>query len=640
MADNKQYDAKALSVLEFFAGEDDSTTSSGNLYKVPLYQRYYTWEGKSQVTSLLRDIEESIKDIESSENKSYFLGPTLLMKDMAKEELDIIDGQQRIVTISIIIAYLRCKINDINETNFQKANDDAIRCLFYIGRGSNISDFKINSKCKIRIDFSLPENITDYRSIIVNSSSKVANEDNISKALEIIIKFFNDKDIHELLKYLRYIMHNVYLVSIRTKRGGSNIHKIFETLNNRGKALTQMQLFKNFALSYFHDSPQYISSIEKNLSTIHSNFSFRKNFKNKEPMDIYFLLQSKIRHGHAPKNTSTKWYEFWKDMIIKPKDPVRKNSEQIQEELLSLFRSCDEETSYYRACLLSDDKYWHQYKGRHVKDENGNSKHLFSEFNNMIGILKDFQIIHPVVFMLIKNNAENEDSMPQNLYDCLKVVYICFIRMWVIHGLSKNIAKPESIFTTVANNIYKHTSLLTSQEVLHLFMQGRGDAKGSEYTNLFDNEHFEKELRYIKYTESGDQRSKFLLGVLENGEAIFNKGYLEGSTTLEHVLPQSDVDDNRQYWKDLNITEWYDFKYRLGNFTLLEEEARKLIKKESFEDKREIYKNSKFEMTKNLAKESCWGPDKIKSRQRCMANNITKILSLDFITNSKSENTR
>ena len=69
---------------------------------VPQYQRFYAW-GEKQVEDLLTDIEEAIKEAE----KAFFLGPILLSQNSKNEKaLEITDGQQRLVTVSIILAQI------------------------------------------------------------------------------------------------------------------------------------------------------------------------------------------------------------------------------------------------------------------------------------------------------------------------------------------------------------------------------------------------------------------------------------------------------------------------------------------------------------------------------------------------------
>lgn len=74
---------------------------SDNNLAVPRYQRSYAWTDK-QITDLLDDITEAIRKGE----KEYFLG-SIVITGNQKEHLEVVDGQQRLATVTIILAAIR-----------------------------------------------------------------------------------------------------------------------------------------------------------------------------------------------------------------------------------------------------------------------------------------------------------------------------------------------------------------------------------------------------------------------------------------------------------------------------------------------------------------------------------------------------
>jgi uncharacterized protein with ParB-like and HNH nuclease domain len=93
------------------------------LYKIPDYQRPYSWQ-KKHIDQLWEDIYEAWKS--NSDESSYFLGTVILVDD-GDDRLDILDGQQRITTLMIFYAVLRdCfpeMINDRSGTIERRIQD-------------------------------------------------------------------------------------------------------------------------------------------------------------------------------------------------------------------------------------------------------------------------------------------------------------------------------------------------------------------------------------------------------------------------------------------------------------------------------------------------------------------------------------
>ena len=89
--------ANTISVGTLFSGN--------NFYKIPNYQRPFSWE-KDQFSDLVSDF------IASDRSKEYFLGTIVLHK--SESELVVVDGQQRLTSLLILLACLRDKIDDVS----------------------------------------------------------------------------------------------------------------------------------------------------------------------------------------------------------------------------------------------------------------------------------------------------------------------------------------------------------------------------------------------------------------------------------------------------------------------------------------------------------------------------------------------
>ena len=75
-------------------------------FRIPAYQRPYSWDDE-QVGQLLDDLVGAIDSDDPATNTPYFLGSIVLIKHPDKREADVVDGQQRLTTLTIIFAVLR-----------------------------------------------------------------------------------------------------------------------------------------------------------------------------------------------------------------------------------------------------------------------------------------------------------------------------------------------------------------------------------------------------------------------------------------------------------------------------------------------------------------------------------------------------
>ncbi len=163
-----EIEAQKVSILDYF---------SKNKFRIPLYQRPYVWD-TDHCEQLWDDIEEffnenSKKEISSKEE--YFLGSTVMYKE--KDKQNIIDGQQRTTTLSLLIKALhRIASNDkSNEASELIANLG--KCLWDI---DNISG-KVNKE-QLHLESEVAtEDDNKILKDILSDNYKVSNESDLEK---------------------------------------------------------------------------------------------------------------------------------------------------------------------------------------------------------------------------------------------------------------------------------------------------------------------------------------------------------------------------------------------------------------------------------------------------------------------------
>lgn len=210
-------------------------------YVIPKFQREYTWN-KDNWEELINDIIES--------DGSHFIGSIICIKrpdtDTYNPELELIDGQQRLTTISILF----CAIYKILKDKAPENDDNFISDLSNLKwkliqrRGSN---YKLELSKQ-------NNNFSDYKSIlneigIKDFNDQVSNRGNrkIYKCFRYFLSKIEEKTIEEISELSEKI-NNTLLVKIEVD-SHSDAFMLFESLNNRGVPLSAIDLIKNKVLA-------------------------------------------------------------------------------------------------------------------------------------------------------------------------------------------------------------------------------------------------------------------------------------------------------------------------------------------------------------------------------------------------------
>jgi len=208
------------------------------IYCVPDYQRGYSWESK-QIIDLLTDIDHSIKL-----GSMHYTGTITIFPQGKTEKVglnnyilyDIVDGQQRFTTIILILSHILYELKKQSSTS-RDAKEKENTYIF--SKGSYLFRYSIDK---------VSENY--FRSLILEKENLSTLEENLytrnlKKAKDTIETFFGKEDNKtRLVEFLNAIeerlLFNEYVVSNNTEIG-----VVFETMNNRGIGLSNLEIVKN-----------------------------------------------------------------------------------------------------------------------------------------------------------------------------------------------------------------------------------------------------------------------------------------------------------------------------------------------------------------------------------------------------------
>ncbi|WP_100948700.1 DUF262 and DUF1524 domain-containing protein [Helicobacter pylori] len=226
-------DAKATTLLGFFE------ENQNNQFIIPIYQRVYSWK-KEQCEQLWDDI---IKIGGNDKMNGHFIGSILYARvdDTHSSPLLIIDGQQRLTTITLLFIALRNRSSD---------EDKRKKIESYLINSNNDGDKKF------RLFLSEPDK--DTLLSLIDENRRKPNKPSLKimenfKLFEEWIRKNADK-LETIFKGLDKLM----VVEISLERGKDNPQLIFESMNSTGKDLTQTDLIRNYILMGLEPEEQKI----------------------------------------------------------------------------------------------------------------------------------------------------------------------------------------------------------------------------------------------------------------------------------------------------------------------------------------------------------------------------------------------
>ena len=197
-------------------------------FKVPWHQRRYDWTA-DHVEELLQDIDDAI----NADRHCYFLGTMILVKS-APEEWRINDGQQRIVTLSLICACLRSLFTDQKDS--QRAHL-ALRMLFDIDENRTQALEQID---RLTPRVTPPRDDKTRYNLMIRGRSIGANG-KLTQAWRRIDSFVVGMGLDRSRRFFDFLLQNVEVARLDIP-DSVDPNSVYETINSRGKRLDDLGL--------------------------------------------------------------------------------------------------------------------------------------------------------------------------------------------------------------------------------------------------------------------------------------------------------------------------------------------------------------------------------------------------------------
>ena len=293
--------ANAKQILRFFDGLD-------KIFKIPVYQRNYEWTAK-QCQKLIADIRFA----RDHTITNYFIGSIVYINngkmENGTEENLIIDGQQRLTTISLILLAIR----DLTE---DKKLKNKITETYLINKWTENDNERIKLK-PIKEDYNAFKTLLDEEqelnkeSKIIQNFIFIKNELAKERKNDLLVKFYET-------------LNQIFVVDINLEKNQDDPQLIFESINSTGLSLAQSDLVRNFILMNQDNQEelyeQYWSKIEKNT-----------NFQVSAFIRDYLTLKNRT----IPNKENV--YEDFKKFVLKHNQEYYDNKKRIIIRLIKFF---------------------------------------------------------------------------------------------------------------------------------------------------------------------------------------------------------------------------------------------------------------------------------------------------------------
>ncbi|GAA8513788.1 DUF262 and DUF1524 domain-containing protein [Helicobacter pylori] len=548
--------ADAMKLLDFIGKSQEKQ------FVIPIYQRVYSWE-KEQCEQLWDDI---IKTGGNDQIEGHFIGSIVFVHDgiytTNHNELLIIDGQQRLTTITLLLTALRNYLNDEDEF-LEKFSRQKIQNRYLIN-----SDEKGDKKFKLI----LSEPDRDTLLSLIDKNRRKPSELSLKimenfKLFEEWIRKNTDK-LETIFKGLDKLM----VVEISLERGKDNPQLIFESMNSTGKDLTQTDLIKNYILMGLEPEKQKI---------FYKKYwrAMEEDFKQNETLFNQF-----VRHYLTIK---TREIPNINKVYVALKDYQQKEGIGIEDLLKDLQKYC----GYFCRIVFK--------------------KEADKDLNKALGFLVDLEmdVIYPLLLELYSDYSDGVLSKDDFRRSIALIESYLFRR--AVCGLGTN--SLNKVFPSFTKHIQKDEYFKSLKAHFGYLTEKQRFPNNDEFKKLFitiDFYHFQKRQYFLERLEN-----------FERKERVYTHEY-----TIEHIMPQTlteewerDLGENFQAIHD-------KYLHTIGNLTLTgynpKYSNKSFQEKQGME---KGFKDSPLRLNQGLRDLKSFGEEEIKKRANDLAHLALKI---------------
>ena len=546
---------------------------SGQSYRVPRFQREYFW-GEDEWDDLWQDISALFGD-----EPAHYMG-YLVLQSTDNRAFEIIDGQQRITTLSLLmlaaVAHLRDLAGSDSPLDPENRRAEQLRSS-YIGFLDPVS---LVSRSKLELgrhndrfyqDFLVPLEPLPIRGL--NASERLLRQAFLWFK-ECLSKHAGN-DGESVASFIDCVVDRLFFTVI-TVTDELNAFKVFESLNARGVRLSATDLLKNFLFSVVAREGAH----ESEVKTLEARWESIVDLLGNESLPEY------LRVYWNSRNPLTRKTALFKTI----RSAIRNRADAFE-----LIRNMDRCARVYAALQSPADREWSP------------------EERDGLTQLRLFNVRQPFAVLLAAFDRLGEQDRAE-FGRFLKAICVVSFRYNVICRRQAN--EQEALYNRIACGIMNGDigNISGAIQALHPIYPEDREFRAAFADKTLKTQRHRRVIRYI-------------LLRLERSLSGQEYDFESATFNIEHVLPENP----EQGWDQFDDRQREEFTYRLGNQTLLATSANRDLEHSPYERKREVFQQSEFEITRKLAEQfDAWTAEKLQAHQNWMAKQATNAWKISF----------
>lgn len=528
---------------------------NGRFFEIPKYQRGYAWEIQN-IRELFDDIVESIES-----NSNHYIGTIVLSKSEDDDEkFYVVDGQQRITTITLIISALVKGLSEKDAAYYER--------------------FYLNEDSRYRLS---PQNrdkqfLTNLLETIIGEPQNKSQR-YLKEAVEEIS--FKVSQIVDKLKFLKSVEKLEVMEFVENSEGDAI--RIFQTVNDRGKPLSNMEKAKSLLIyfsnrylnkkldntinDYFSDIFEIYDDLKLQGEELGINLIRNKDFNEDNLMRYHFVTYSS--ENYDP--TASYVLQYLKNELTKYRTEATENDyKKIEEFITSYINSLKD---FFADCKSVIEK---------AKTD--------AKYFKLFSVLNLSATLYPLIVKLetrdlLETKLSGENRTEFTFFDLVELIEV---RIYKTRGTD-----PKADISRLVFDI--DTKTQQDIEGWLIWFNHRWMSKEEFQSNLSGGIFGNRALNFIfiNYCEK-----------INNVEYTIDelKNIVSKSPNIEHILAQTPTFAPRALGFK-NKEDFIDYEHNIGNLTILERNINSSVQNKSAIDKVESYGKSIFVMTKKVASE-------------------------------------
>jgi len=560
----------------------------------------------------LKHWEQLLEDLLDND-VDYFLGPILCISrenDVLKKPkpLEIIDGQQRFATLSLIYAAIYNRYRKENKINDLLFNAEKINLCYRLIQKRD----EINGQLKLELS-TTNENLSDYKWIlhelgIYNKGSfkKPSNLGNrrLYKAYKYFEREIMDIESFKKVKDLLFKVNHAWVVMIQVENH-SDAFMLFESLNDRGMPLSAMDIIKN----------KIFAEIEK---------------KTKGSMDITNKKWEYILENLEDYRTQERFlrqfynaFKFKENIKVKIKGiskAIRSNVIKIYNELIKV------NPELLLQEFIDKSKVYNQFINLENEETLPELRPKFKDLLNIGGIPSRILLLY-----LFSEHSSNIELIKETLDFLIKY----FVRRNLTD--EPGTRKLDQIFIDTIQECENHKKTLNSKIIIEFLTQSDKFSSLEDFLEKLKGDIYKTNTQVARFVLSKIEENYF---TQENSQDLWEKSGKKLLWSIEHILPKGkNLNDS---WIEMiaggdkvkaeDLQEKYTHK--LGNLTLTRynpslSNSKFLIKREKRDNNgKPIGFKNKLYLNEYVAQKDKWTIEDIKIRTEKLVNETIELFEI------------